>query len=276
MSRAGRGLPLTVGLLAVLVVMNMLPLFWGVLTSFKRDADILAYPPVLLFAPTLDHYARIFQEGFGRNLLTTLQNTVIAVSLSLLVGIPAAYGFDRARFPMRRLLYMTVVACIPLSLGASALIIPAYLWFVRLGLTDTPFILPLVYAGYQAPIVIWIMKNAFESIPTELDEAATIDGCGHFGILCRVLLPLVRPGIGAAASLAFVGCWNEFLAGAVMVDAIALKPVQPAIYAFVGFFGRDWGPLTAAATITILPVILAFALFGKMIISGLTGGAVKG
>lgn len=264
------------GALTALLVLNVLPLLWGVLTSFKQGGDILRYPPVLTFTPTLAHYARIMQEGFGRNLLVSLLDTSAAVLLTLAVAVPAAYAFDRARFPLRRTLYLMVIACIPLALGASALIIPAYVWFSRLGLNDTPFVLPLIYAGYQIPMAIWVVKNAMETVPTELDEAATIDGCGHFGVLRRIIVPLARPGIGAAAILAFVGSWNEFLAGSVMVDSAALKPVQPAIYAFVGFFGREWGPLTAAASLAILPIVLAFALFGRLIISGLTGGAVKG
>ena len=96
------------------------------------------------------------------------------------------------------------------------------------------------------------------------------------GVLWRVVLPLSSNGIGAAAILAFVGSWNEFLAGSVMVDAASLKPVQPAIYSFVGYFGREWGPLTASATIAIVPIVVAFALFGRLIISGLTSGGVKG
>jgi multiple sugar transport system permease protein len=147
---------------------------------------------------------------------------------------------------------------------------------MRLGLNDTVVVLPLIYAGYQVPMAIWIIRNAIDAVPVELDEAATIDGCGHAGVLCRVIVPLARSGIGAAAILAFVGAWNEFLAGSVMVDAAGLKPVQPAIYAFVGYFGREWGPLMAASCLAILPIVVAFALFGRLIISGMTSGAVKG
>ncbi len=275
MSRRGH-LPATLAGLALLLVLNVLPLAWGVLTSFKSGGDILSYPPQLFFRPTLAHYQRVIAEGFSHRLLVSLLDSLAAVGLTLLVAIPAAYAFDRGRFALRRPLYLLVVACIPLALGASALIIPAYIWFMRLGLNDTVVVLPLIYAGYQIPMAIWIVKNAIEVVPVELDEAATIDGCTHFGVLWRMILPLARSGIGAAAILAFVGSWNEFLAGSVMVDALALKPVQPAIYAFVGFFGREWGPLTAAASLAILPVVAVFALFGRLIISGLTSGGVKG
>lgn len=260
----------------VLLLANVLPLAWGVVTSLKPGAEILQYPPTLLFRPTLTHYLRVLQEGFGHNLLVSLLDTLAAVALTLLVAVPAAYAFARGNFPLRRPLYLLVVACIPLALGASALIIPAYIWFMRLGLNNTIVVLPLIYAGYQIPMAVWIIRNAIDAVPVELDEAATIDGCGHLGVLCRVVLPLARSGVGAASILAFVGAWNEFLAGSVMVDAAALKPVQPAIYAFVGYFGREWGPLTAASCLAILPIVVAFALFGRLIISGMTSGAVKG
>lgn len=259
-----------------LLLVNVLPLAWGVVTSLKTGSDILTYPPKFLFLPTLLHYVRVWREGFGHNMAVSLADTLAAVGLTLLVAIPAAYAFDRGRFALRRTLYMLIIACIPLSLGASALIIPSYVWFLRLGLNNRIYTLPLIYAGYQIPMAIWIIRNAIETLPVELDEAAAIDGCGHFGILWRIILPLARSGIGAAAILAFVGSWNEFLAGSVMVDALSLRPVQPAIYAFVGYFGREWGPLTAASTLAILPIVIAFAVFGRLIISGLTNGAVKG
>lgn len=262
--------------LVALIVINALPLAWGVVTSLKTSRGILSYPPKLLFWPTLVHYARVWEEGFGHNMLVSLADTLAAVAMTLLVAIPAAYAFDRGRFALRRPLYMLVIACIPLALGASALIIPTYVWFLRLDLNNRIVTLPLIYAGYQIPMAIWIIRNAIETLPSELDEAAAIDGCGHFGVLWRVIMPLARSGIGAAAILAFVGAWNEFLAGSVMVDSAALRPVQPAIYAFVGYFGREWGPLTAAATLAIVPIVIAFAVFGRLIISGLTNGAVKG
>ena len=216
--------------------MNVLPLLWGVLTSFKPNADILRYPPRADFrADASTHYARVMQEGFGHNLQVSLLEHARRRAADPAGERPR--GLRLRPGPLRaprRTLYMLVVACIPLALGASALIIPAFIWFTRLGLTDTPFVLPLIYAGYQIPMAIWIIKNAIEAVPVEMDEAAVIDGCGHFGVLWRMVLPLSRPGVGAAAILAFVGSWNEFLAGSVMVDAASLKPVQPAIYAFVG------------------------------------------
>ena len=262
---------------ALLLVLNLLPLIWGIATSVKPDAIIFAIPPRLFgFTPTAVHYERVFAAGFADSVLISLAYSGAAVALALGLALPAAYAFDRFQFPFRQTLFLLVVASIPLSLGAAALLIPNYVYFVRLGLVNTPFALPLIYAAHQLPMAIWIVKGSIESIPRELDEAAFIDGASRFGILRHVMLPLARPALGAAGTLAFVGSWNEFVAGSVMVDAPWLKPVQPVIYSFIGFFGREWGPLTAAATMAILPILVVFALLGRLIVSGLTKGSVKG
>lgn len=265
------------GLLFCLVLFNLLPLIWGVLTSFKTDSDLFRFPPTfLLSAPTWAHYERVIAGGFLGSLGISVLYSGVTVALTLAIALPTAYAFDRFQFPLRQQLFMMIIACIPLSLGAAALLIPNYVYFVRLGLTNTWFVLPLIYTAHQLPMAIWIVKGVVESIPRELDEATIIDGGTHIDVLRYVMLPLTRPALGAAGILAFVGSWNEFVAGSVMVDSPALKPVQPTIYSFIGFFGRDWGPLTASATLAILPVLVAFALLGRHIVSGLTKGSVKG
>lgn len=268
---------LLAGALVLLCVLNLLPLAWGALTSFKSDADLLRFPPVIVgFVPTLEHYMRVIESGFLGSLGASLAYAGAAVAATLALALPAAYAFDRLDFPGRQGLFLAIVACIPLSLGAAALLIPNYIWFMRLGITNTWYVLPLIYTAHQLPMAIWIAKGVIEAIPRELDEAAIVDGGTHADILRHVMLPLARPALGAAGVLTFVGSWNEFVAGSVMVDAPALKPVQPMIYSFIGFFGREWGPLTAAATMAIVPILVAFALLGRHIVSGLTKGAVKG
>ena len=263
--------------IAALTLVNLLPLIWGIMTSIKPDSEILSFPPNYIdFAPTAVHYRRVFESGFAASFMASLCYSMVAVVVAVAFGLPAAYAFDRFDFPLRQPLFLLVVASIPLSLGAAALLIPNYIYFVKLGLVNTPYALPLIYAAHQLPAAIWVIKGTIEGLPRELDEAAMIDGATRLQVLWYVIFPLVRPALGAAGILAFVGSWNEFVAGSVMVDAAWLRPVQPLIYGFIGFFGRGWGPLTAAATLAILPMVISFALFGRLIVSGLTKGSVKG
>ena len=261
----------------LLVALNLLPLVWGILTSFKDEIDLFRSPPSFVdFTPTLVNYQRVYASGFFASLGRSFAYSAAAVGLVLLLALPAAYAFDRFEFPLRRPLFLLIVSCIPLSIGAAALLIPNYIAFSAMHITNTWFVLPLIYAAHQLPMAIWIMKGMIEAIPKELDEAAIIDGASTLRILRSVILPVSGPALGACAILTFVGSWNEFVAGSVMVDAPELKPVQPLIYAFIGFFGREWGPLTASATLAILPIILVFALFGRLMVAGLIKGSVKG
>ena len=267
----------TTCLFAVLCVLNLVPVIWGILTSLKSEPDLFRYPPTIFdFTPTLENYERVIASGFLGNMQVTVLYAVGTVLATLALALPAAYAFDRFEFPFRRTLLLLVVASIPLSLGAAALLIPNYIYFTRLGLTNAWYTLPLIYTANQLPMAIWIIKGNLETIPRELDEAALIDGSGHLGILWRIMLPLSRPALGAAGVLAFVGAWNEFVSSSVMVDNPALRPVQPAIYNFIGYFGREWGPLTAAAMLGIIPILIIFVVLGRQIVSGLTNGSVKG
>jgi multiple sugar transport system permease protein len=248
-----------------------------VLTSLKGEADLFRFPPTFFdFTPTLANYQQVIDSGFMGSMGVTMAYGIGTVVATLALALPAAYAFDRFTFPLRKVLLFLVVASIPLSIGAAALLIPNYIYFTRLGLTNAWFTLPLIYTANQLPMAIWIVKGTIEGIPRELDEAAIVDGAGHFGVLRLVILPLSRSALGAAGVLAFVGAWNEFLASSVMVDNPALRPVQPAIYNFIGYFGRQWGPLTASAMIAILPILVVFIVLGRQIVSGLTQGAVKG
>ena len=125
-------------------------------------------------------------------------------------------------------------------------------------------------------MAIWILKASMEGVPKELDEAAYIDGASSFAVLWRVVLPLCLPAVGAADFFLALTAWNEFVVGSVMVDVKTLKPIQPLLYQYIGFFGREWGALTAAAMISLAPILIIYAFFGRLLISGLTHGATKG
>ena len=261
----------------LLVVVNLTPILWGVFTSLKLPQDIITYPPkVWNVALTMEHYERVLRSGF----LGAMRNSALYALVTVVVGLAlasiTAYGFDRFDFRFKQPLFMLIVASIPLSIGSAALLIPNYLYFTFWGVTNHWYTLPLIYTAYNLPMAIWILKGSIESIPKELDDAAAIDGCTPMMVLFRVVLPLCRPALGAAGMFLFIGSWNEFVAGSVMVDQPSLLPVQVAIYQYIGYFGREWGPLTASAALAILPILIVFSFFGRLLVSGLSQGSVKG
>lgn len=263
--------------LALVALINISPVLWGVATSVRPPEEIFAFPPsILVDNVTGEHYAQVLSGSFPRNFTNSLIYATVATVAALGLGAIAAYAFDRFRFPLRRPLFGVIVACIPLSMGAAVLVIPNYLYFAALGLLDTPVILPLLYLGYNLPMAVWILKGAVEGIPTELDEAAKIDGASRLRTFTSVILPLCKPSMAAASLFVFIGAWNEFVAGSVMVSNPDYRPVQVAVYQFISAFGRQWGPLTASAVLALLPILLLVVFFGRYLVAGLMRGAVKG
>lgn len=262
---------------AVVALINIAPVLWGVATSVRPAEEIFAFPPSLLLSGiTGEHYGQVAVGSFGRNLANSLIYSGTATLAAVIVGSIAAYAFDRFRFPLRRPLFGVIVACIPLSMGAAVLVIPNYLYFAALGLLDSPLILPLLYLGYNLPMAVWIIKGAMEGVPSELDEAAKLDGASRLRTFAAVVLPLCKPSLGAASIFVFIGAWNEFVAGSVMVTSSELRPVQVAVYQFISAFGRQWGPLTASAVLALLPIMVLVIFFGRYLVAGLMRGAVKG
>ena len=258
-------------------VLNLIPIFWGLITSLKSARDINIYPPrIFNFTPVLDHYKTVLSTGFFQTILNSAIYAIIAIVLGVVIGYLAGYGFARRNFPLKKLAFFLVVVGIPLSGGSSVLLIPNYMYMMNLGLTNHWYTLPMIYIGYNLPMTIWLMISGIKSVPIELEEAARIDGAKQSYIICRLLPPLVKPSAAAAALLIFINAWNDYITASVMVNDPHLKNIQMAIYDYMGFFGKDWGPLTAAATCAIVPILLVFTFLGKQLISGLTAGAVKG
>ena len=266
------------GLLFVAVlVISIVPVYWAVLTSLKAPNEIFRFPPALAgFEPTLQHYETILNDGFMDTIWNSMGYSAIAVVLGVLVGFLAAYGMQRFEFRFKRLVFFLVVACIPLSIGSAALLIPNYVFMSQLGLIDKWYTLAILFTAYNLPMAIWICRSGVESVPIEIEESAMIDGCSRGYIMFGIVFRLMLPSVASAALFIFIGAWNEFILAAVMVNSKALMPVQVAIYNYLGFFGQQWGPLTASASLAIVPTLIIFTLLGRMLVSGLTQGAVKG
>ena len=268
---------LTSLLVIFIIAVNLLTMGWGVLASFKPARELVTYPPNLFdFDATLDNYRSVMQSGFLSAVANSTFYGFTAALVVILCGSMAAFGLGRFRFRGRNTLFLVFVAGIPLAMGAAAMLIPSYLMFATLGFTNRWFTLPLIYAAHMVPLAVWVIRGSMDSVPYELDEAAYVDGASTIAVLRTIVLPLCKPALAAVSILVFIYAWNEFVAGSAMVESNDLKPIQPLLYQFIGFFGRDWGPLTAAATLAMLPIFGLYAFFGRYLVSGLTQGATKG
>lgn len=263
-------------LIIVMFLLNVVPILWSLRTSFMAPSEIFKFPPKWFdFTATLDHYKRIFEGGYLRTFANSLMYSAASIIVGLALGLTAAFGFDRFKFRFKKPMFYLIVFCIPLSIGSSALIIPNYMYISKLGLIDGWYTLPLLYIAYNLPMAIWIIKSGVEAIPVEVDEAAMIDGCSRIRYIFGIISVLCRPSLAAAALFIFLGAWNEFILSSIMVNSASLRPVQLAIYQYLGFFGQEWGPLTASASTAIIPAIIIFTFLGRMLVSGLTAGSVK-
>lgn len=258
-------------LILVIVVPMIFPFFWMLISSFKTQVDIISWPPKLLFVPTLDNYAKVFEEqDFLKYFLNSTIVGVTAIAFSLLLGLPAAYSI--ARFKQRRLSLLILLA--RLMPGISFLM-PWYIIFSRLGLMDSHIALILSHMLITLPVVVWIMATYFESIPVELDESGMVDGAPRQRVFLQIVLPLSGPGVVTATTLSFIFSWNNFMFSQVL-SMEKTKTLPIAIYNFVSYAEVDWGGVMAAAVSIIAPAIVLTMIFQKYVVKGLTMGAVKG
>ncbi len=263
--------------IVIMAIVSLTPIYWGIVTSLKKVNEINAYPPKFFgFEVTFQHYQRILSSGFLRCTFNSIFYSACAIALGIVLGYLAAYGFERRNFISKKFWFYIVVIGIPLSTGSSVLLIPNYLFMMKMGLANHWYTMPLLYAAYNLPLCIWMLISGIRALPVEIEEAAQIDGCNQFYIISRLIPPMIKPSIAAASLFIFIGAWNEYITTSVMVNGDKLKNIQMAIYDYLGYFGQEWGPLTASATIAIIPILFVFTFLGKQLVSGLTAGAVKG
>jgi ABC-type glycerol-3-phosphate transport system permease component len=264
------------GALGVVLVFALLPVFWGVSTSLKAPLDVHRVPPVWLpAAPTLGNYeAGVFDARFARYLVNTLLVVFASLILSTGLALHAAWATVRFRFAGREGLLLLMWATI--MIPGIAVIVPLYTASVDIGLYDTLWVLIIVYSAWLVPTLVWLLRGFIAAVPAELEESARIDGCSRVGAFWRVTVPLLRPGLLAAGVLVFVMVWNEFLIGYSLTLSDGNRMIQVGIYYFMTETGVEYGPLTAAAIASIVPIAVLYAVLQRAFIQGLTGGAVKG
>jgi ABC-type glycerol-3-phosphate transport system permease component len=259
----------------LLVSVWVFPVLWALLTSFKTERDVLAYPPVLLFTPTLNNYREVLfgPASILPNLWSSLVVACSATVLTMAFAIPAAYALARLRYPFKRAsgFYVLVTQMLP----PVGLVIPYYLALQRLGALDTYSGMVTIYLTFSLPFAIWLMVSYFEDVPYEMEEAALLDHAGRWGALWYVILPQVQGGIAVTTVFVFLNAWNEFMF-AVVLGGNNVRPVTVAMFNFISVEQTQWAKVAAGAMVAMAPVILLGLVAQKHIVKGLTVGAVKG
>ncbi|MGM7422115.1 carbohydrate ABC transporter permease [Cellulosimicrobium sp. 22598] len=263
-----------VGLVAA-SVFAVLPLLWALSTSFKSKGAVLSDSGWIPAAPTLENYTKVlFESQVPRYLLNSIVVAAGSVVLTIVLALLGAYATARFAFRGRdaSLFLILMTSMIP----GIAILVPLYFLAVRTGLYDTYAGMILVYTAWQVPTVLWMLRGFLQSIPGSLEEAGRIDGAGDLRIMVQLVLPLAKPGIAAASVVAFVAVWNDFLIASTMVSSDEKRLVAVGLYNYLSQYGIEWGQLTAAVVVTVVPMIVLFVLMEKRIVSGLSAGATKG
>ena len=260
--------------LAVIMVVFAFPIVWTMLTSLKMPLQTFAIPPVWFFRPTLMNYLAVFeQQPFGRYLFNSIVIALGSTGLALGVGVPAAYAFSALRFHGREAFLIATIGL--RMLPPIALVVPLYYIMRRLGLLDTHLALVLVYAMFNAPFVIWMLKGFFDEIPEDVRHSALVDGCSHFRVLWQIMVPLAAPGLFATAVFTYILSWNDFVF-ALFFTTTKAATLPVAVSGFITEEGVRWGNVGSGGTIILLPVVVFTLIVQKYLVRGMTAGAVKG
>ena len=259
--------------LLLIIALCVFPFYWMVTASFKNQQDLLSRTPKLIFQPTLENYQRATTKF---DVVASIENSLVVAltttALALILGTPAAYALARFEFRAKRDLWFWFIT--NRMITPIVLALPFFILARNLRILDTWLVLILIYLTFNVPIVVWICSDQFRNIPKELDEAATLEGYGAFGIFWRIGIPLAAPGIAVSAIFSFIFSWNELLYALVLTrDHARTAPVVAT--SFMSGYELPWGQIMATGTLIVLPVIIFSLIVSRQLVRGLTMGAIK-
>lgn len=259
---------------AVVILFTLFPIFYCISTATKTAVDAFSIPPKWLWIPTMDNFVNVYHtEGFMMSYLNSFVVAVMTTAFSLAFGIPCGYALARGKG--RGTAAMGTYIMITRMLPAMGFAVPYYFIYKKVGLNDTYIGLVLIYLTTQLPFTAWLLNGFCRTVPTEIEEAAMIDGCTVFQTLIRVIVPVIKPGISTASVFAFMHSWNEYFY-AKLISGRNTRPVSYAVHKFVNDVGTNWGLLCAASCMVAVPMIIFALISQKSLVRGLMAGAVKG
>jgi len=272
MGNLGRAL-----ILAFFMLLVLMPIYWMAITSLKTNSEIINAQEVTYYPHefTLDNYVQLFKL-YDYNLML-FNSVIVSVSTGLSITMLSIFGgYGLARYTLRGKNSMLLFFLITQMIPGILVIIPLYVIFSKLGLINTRFSLFLFYLIANLPFCVITMRSFFERIPYSLEEAAYVDGCSKMKTLFRIILPIMFPGIVAVFVFAFIGAWNELIAGTIFINTSNLWTVPVGLKSLIGKYDVKWGVLMAGGMGALLPTAIMFAFMQKFVVEGLTAGAVKG
>ncbi len=271
------GRPVKIVLIFLSLLSVIFPIYWLVTSSLKMSQEYIAYPPVMV--PTqivFDSYVEVFtRDGLGKTFVTSFIVATVTTIICVLVGSMAAYSLSRGPIGSKARAGFGLWFLVQKMYPAIATVIPVYLVMRALKLMDTQAALIIMNTSFNLPLVIWLMMGFFEQLPFALEESAMIDGCNFFKRFFKIILPLTKPGLIAAGILTYVATWNEFLF-AVILSIKNTRTLPVIIAGFITDRGLAWGPMAAAATVMLVPIVILAWMVQRDFVQGLAMGAVKG
>ncbi|RKP49850.1 carbohydrate ABC transporter permease [Cohnella endophytica] len=262
--------------MAAFLIVVIFPLYWMLITSLKPKKDIFSLPihywPKTL---TFENYENIFKiTKFHIYIINSLVVSLGAALVVLTISTLSSYVLARFKFrgSSQVMFFFFLTQVIPAFIGFA----PLYLMMSKLNLVNSLSGLALVYTVMAIPFSTIMLKGFFQRVPSSLEEAAQIDGCSRLGALVRVIMPVMLPGLSATFIFSFVQNWNELFFSVMVIDSEKLKTIPVAMNSFITKFDVDWGSMSAATVLSVVPTLILFALCQKLIVQGLTQGAEKG
>ena len=261
--------------MALCVLVPLFPIVWVVLSSFKTNREILSNGLQLPSTFSFSGYKQALEMApilkfFVNSLIVSFASTALNVFILAMAG----YVFAKKKFRFKKLIFG--ILSLSMVIPSTALMSPVYTVITKLHLYDTKMALILVYTALNMPISLMILRSAFAAIPTELEEAAYIDGAGFFRTFWQVMMPCAKGGLASAAVLAFLGSWNEFTFALLLTSSTSTRTLPLSLSYFTSQFSFNYTAMFAAITIAVLPSIIVFSIFQEQVCSSLTAGSVKG
>lgn len=266
-------------IITLVVMMPLIfPAYWLFSSSFKTNLAAYMTPPQWFPMPaTLENYANL-TVGYT-DFITYVRNSVITCTataiLAMVVASLAGYAISRLRFSGKRPLLLAILST--QMFPHVLILISLYVMYRQLGLINTYLGLIISFTTFAVPFSVWMMKGFFDGIPSEIEEAALIDGCTRLGALRHVILPLVAPGLLAVSLFSFLDGWNNLLYPLTLATSVEVRTIPPGLLlSFLGQFKHDWAGMMAASVVVTVPVMIIFVFLQRFLVRGLTAGAVKG